>query len=248
MNYQRPGWVRVYRKAIDSTIWSSPTIWMVWYWILLRANYEPKTIKFNGVDIEIGEGQFITGINKALLEMPYLTAQRYRTAINYLKSTQRITIKTTNKYSLITIIKWEEYQKDNTQTNKPLTNEQQTINKPLTTNNKDNNIKNEKKRDNVHFESLWLKYPNRQGKKEAERHYLASVLTDQDKADIEKALSNYLQCKTVKEGFIKNGSTWFNNWRDWVQNPISTPGNAPIDTTGLGADTIAALKEGGMIK
>ena len=25
-----------------------------------------------------------------------------------------------------------------------------------------------------------------------------------------------MQSKTVKNGYIKNGSTWFNNWQDWV--------------------------------
>ena len=75
----------------------------------------------------------------------------------------------------------------------------------------------------THFEALWVKYPNRQGKKDALRHYKASVLTDQNRTDIEQALNNYLQCKQVKEGFIKNGSTWFNQWQDWVVNPISGP-------------------------
>jgi len=70
-----------------------------------------------------------------------------------------------------------------------------------------------------HFESLWLKYPRRLGKKEALRHYRASVLTDKDRADIECALDCYLKTKNVLAGdmqFIKHGSTWFNNWRDFV--------------------------------
>lgn len=66
------------------------------------------------------------------------------------------------------------------------------------------------------FETLWLKYPNKDGKKDALRHFNASVKTEQDWADIQQALENYLQSKKVKEGYIKNGSTWFNNWRDWI--------------------------------
>ena len=98
------------------------------------------------------------------------------------------------------------------------------------------------------FDRLWLKYPNRVGKKDALRHYIASVKTDQDQIDIEKALVNYLNSKSVKENFIQNGSTWFNNWRDWVLNPISTPGTAPVDTTGMSEEKIAILKKGGFIK
>lgn len=67
------------------------------------------------------------------------------------------------------------------------------------------------------FEGLWAKYPNKDGKKHAKRHFLASVKTQEDYARISKALENYLGSKRVREGFIKNGSTWFNNWQDWLE-------------------------------
>ena len=66
------------------------------------------------------------------------------------------------------------------------------------------------------FEPLWAKYPNKDGKKDALRHFNTTVKTDQDYQDIQMALNNYLNSERVFNGFIKNGSTWFNNWRDWV--------------------------------
>lgn len=66
------------------------------------------------------------------------------------------------------------------------------------------------------FDELWKRYPNKDGKKGALKHYKATVKTEEDWININKALDNYLQSKTVKEGFIKNGSTWFNNWQDWI--------------------------------
>jgi hypothetical protein len=67
------------------------------------------------------------------------------------------------------------------------------------------------------FEPLWNQYPNKLGKKEAERHFRASVLTDQDYQDIQKALGNYVEkTKTTEAKYIKHGSTWFNNWKDWI--------------------------------
>lgn len=66
------------------------------------------------------------------------------------------------------------------------------------------------------FEALWVRYPNKDGKKEAFNHFKASVKTEQDIVDIDKALSNYLCADRVQRGYVKNGSTWFNNWRDWV--------------------------------
>ena len=73
-----------------------------------------------------------------------------------------------------------------------------------------------------HFEEIWAKYPNKDGKKQAERFFKSSVKTDQDWVDIQQALKNYKGSPAVVKGFIKNGNTWFNNWRDWINQPIST--------------------------
>lgn len=73
---------------------------------------------------------------------------------------------------------------------------------------------------NAHFEEIWKRYPNRVGKKHAERHYKATVKTDEDRSNIHKAMDNYLKSDRVKKGFVQNGSTWFNQWQDWVDKPI----------------------------
>lgn len=66
------------------------------------------------------------------------------------------------------------------------------------------------------FESLWTKYPNKDGKKQAQRHFKNTVKNQEDYINISKAIENYLGSERVKKGFIKNGSTWFNNWQDWL--------------------------------
>jgi len=66
------------------------------------------------------------------------------------------------------------------------------------------------------FNKIWLKYPNKDGKKEALNHFVASINSKDDWEKIKIALPNYLHSDRVKNGYIKNGSTWFNNWKDWV--------------------------------
>ena len=66
------------------------------------------------------------------------------------------------------------------------------------------------------FDALWQTYPNKDGRKAALKHFLATVVTPQDLTDITTALTHYLASERVKNGFVKNGSTFFNNWRDWV--------------------------------
>lgn len=72
------------------------------------------------------------------------------------------------------------------------------------------------------FESIWKLYPRPIGRKDALRHFASSVKTPQDVDDINKALGNYkreLLKRGVKDEFIKHGSTWFNNWRDYLNEP-----------------------------
>jgi len=69
------------------------------------------------------------------------------------------------------------------------------------------------------FESLWNKYPRKDGKKEAIKHFQTSVKTESDITNIRAALekyTNYVKKNKIEERYIKKGSTWFNNWQDWI--------------------------------
>ncbi len=64
--------------------------------------------------------------------------------------------------------------------------------------------------------TLWDKYPKKIGKRNAEKHFINSVKTEQDCKDITTALDHYLKSERVFKGYIQNADTWFNNWRDWI--------------------------------
>ena len=67
------------------------------------------------------------------------------------------------------------------------------------------------------FNLLWKLYPRRVNRKEAFRHFCASVKTGKDLEDIKKALANYKKSVVGKDiGWIQVGKTWFNNWWDWI--------------------------------
>lgn len=78
------------------------------------------------------------------------------------------------------------------------------------------------KEDSTHssiaFETLWLKYPKKLGRKAAQRAWRASVKTEADSAAAAAALERFL-ASSLAQGdprYIPHGSTWFNNWRDWL--------------------------------
>lgn len=80
------------------------------------------------------------------------------------------------------------------------------------------------------FAEIWAKYPNKDGKEAANRHFSKSVKTDKDWDDIKKALTNYTATDRVRSGYIKNGSTWFNNWKDWIDYKEQRPASAVPQT------------------
>ena len=66
------------------------------------------------------------------------------------------------------------------------------------------------------FETLWAQYPNKDGRKAALSHFKATVKTAEDLERCLSALESYKAHLALHpQKPIKNGSTWFNNWRDW---------------------------------
>lgn len=67
------------------------------------------------------------------------------------------------------------------------------------------------------FECIYSWYPNKDSRKEAERHFKATVKTAVDFQNIKKALATYLD-HLREETWKKpqSAKTWFNNWQNWV--------------------------------
>lgn len=123
----------------------------LWLTILLLANHDEK--KWQGHTV--APGQLVTSLQH-LSDKSGLSVQSVRTALEKLRSTGEITTTSTNKNTLITVIKWADFQlnddsaTNNQQTtNKPSTNEQQTTNNQSTTNKNIKNIKNDKNERNI---------------------------------------------------------------------------------------------------
>jgi len=129
------GWIKLYRKMSDWEWSTKPETSHLFIHLLLSANH--KDGLWRGV--KIPAGSFVTG-RKSLSIKTGLSEQKIRTALKHLKSTNELTIQSTNEYSIISITNWEKYQ-DNAQ--RPTSN-QPAINQQSTTNKNNNNEKNEK--------------------------------------------------------------------------------------------------------
>lgn len=171
--------------------YTNPNTFRLFFHLLLTANYEPKDFE----TITVQRGQRIVSVQKLAEELK-ISTQATRTALNHLKLTNEITIKTTAKYSIITVKNYDLYQ---TATN-ALTNNQQTTNK-LSTNyqqqwNKDKKEKNikesirkgERARTQPHgqFQNVFLT--------DSELESLRSLYPDVYEKKIER-LSRYIESK-----------------------------------------------------
>ena len=136
-------WYKLNRDFLQWEWYKREGALQVFLFLLLNANYEPKN--WEGITIE--RGQVVTSVSK-ICEGTGLSTQKTRTLLKLLEKSQFLTIKSTNKYSVITICKYDSYAdegfKANKQTNKQLTNNQQTTN-----NNIRNNRKNRKNINNI---------------------------------------------------------------------------------------------------
>lgn len=142
------GWIKLHRKIVDWEWFTSPSTLQLFIYLLLRANKEDK--KCRGILIK--RGQLVTSV-ATISEETKLSTQQVRTSLNRLKSTNEITSKTTNKFTLVTVCKYESYQlyeEVEQQTKQQAL--QQTNNKQIT--NKQQQLKNNKNIRNNKKESI----------------------------------------------------------------------------------------------
>lgn len=84
-------------------------------------------------------------------------------------------------------------------------------------NRNENEDRNDIKALEEKFDMAWNKYPKKDGKKVALKHFMASVKTEKDYDDLLRAIDKYKNEVNGRETrYIKNGSTFFNNWQDWI--------------------------------
>lgn len=122
------GWIKVHRKMIKWEWFDDPNTFRLFMYLLFTVNFEDK--KWRGITVK--KGQLITSYDH-LSKGVGLSVQQTRTSLDKLKSTGEVTHKTNNKYGLLTVINYKQYQMNNTPINKQITNEQQTNNKQITT-------------------------------------------------------------------------------------------------------------------
>lgn len=128
------GYIKLWRKMLDSKSASRGANYIaMMVYLLLRANWQ--SCFFNGQEIQRGEVAIsLSSLSEAL----GISMQTTRTVLKNLQNDNFLVLKSTKRFTSITICKYADYQvlenSDQQTTNKELTNDQQTTNKQLTKN------------------------------------------------------------------------------------------------------------------
>ena len=222
-------WLTLYRSMLDWEWWGDHPVMILWMTILLSVNHERK--HWRGHVIEAG--QMITSY-ASLAKKSGLSVRSVRTALNKLKSTGELTCKATNQNTIITVVKWADFQTDDntsdkqsdTPVNNQATNDRQTSDKRPTTNKNDKNEKKEKNEKNNEyltvlslFHETCPSFPH------------VKVLSEQRKKAIKARLNKYtmddfrlLFEKAEASDFLKGNNS--RNWSatfDWLIKDTNMP-------------------------
>jgi hypothetical protein len=103
------GWIKLYRKSLDSGLLKKHNAWVLFCYCLLKATHKKRKAIVGRQEITLFPGQFVFGRRVAAREAG-LSERQIRTALTLLINLKILTNKTTNKYSIITIVNWDSYQ------------------------------------------------------------------------------------------------------------------------------------------
>ena len=125
------GYVKLWRKALDSGLLQNGPAWQLCGYLLLKASHKSRKSIFGGVVCELQAGEAVFGRSKAANDL-CLSEQQIRTALNLLKKMESVTTRATNKFTVISFVNWDKYQDEqpasNQQNDKQVTSTQPTLN------------------------------------------------------------------------------------------------------------------------
>ena len=135
------GWIKIHRKFIEWQWFDKSEAVHLFLYILLKANHADKM--WQGHDVK--RGQLITSIGHLSIATS-IWQRSVRTLLKKFENTGEIELKTTNKFTLVSVCKYECYQIADEESDKQnvtqTTIKRQSTDKQLTTNKNDKNEKN----------------------------------------------------------------------------------------------------------
>lgn len=131
---ENTSYIKLFRKLLNSPIFENEKALKIWIWCLLKATHKEREQLVGQQIVNLEKGEFVFGRKQASEELKMTESTIYK-YIKLLEKLQMIRIKSNNKFSVVSIEKWEDYQIEELKSNnKVATKEQQS--------NTNKNVKN----------------------------------------------------------------------------------------------------------
>jgi len=102
-------WLPFFRDTMYEPVFKDPYIFKVWMWILSKASIKQRMLMVNNTVVELQPGEALIESRSMAAEFLDLSEGKYRRILDNLVKLGYITKKTTNKYTIVNVIKWEKY-------------------------------------------------------------------------------------------------------------------------------------------
>jgi len=183
------GFVVLYRTIEEHLLWTQhpPAYLKVWIYCLLKATYKPRKYWDGHKEVELPIGGFVSG-SIEMAKKCNISRGQVRRALEVFESSQMLTSKPTNKFTVYVVVNFERYQNENLPTGQQTTNKLPSNDHQPATNNKETtteSIQKEKiapparKRD-ILFDEFWKIVWLKRGKDNAKTAWLKKVRSEED--------------------------------------------------------------------
>jgi hypothetical protein len=86
-----------------------PKLWTFWCWGLMKASHKKHKQIIRDVMVELEPGEFIMGRKAAAKELK-MTERGIRTCLSKLLRFENVTTRTTNRFTVVSVVNWHTYQ------------------------------------------------------------------------------------------------------------------------------------------
>ena len=151
------GYIKLYRKIRENPVFNNMELFRLWMICLTEATHKERDQIVGRQVVHLMPGDFVTGrfdlqsmYNRGLSSDQQKSPKTVWRWLEALENGHFLTIKTTNKFSVVSILNWHKYQIIDQQNEQQVTNKRPTNDQQVTTNN---NVKNDLNGFNVLKES-----------------------------------------------------------------------------------------------
>jgi hypothetical protein len=104
------GYILLWRKSLDSSVWADAKLWRVWSWCLLRASWKERTVLLGRCPVQLSPGDLATTLAEISAGTGF-SQKEVRSCLALGKKSGCMEVRGTARGTLIRLVNWQDYQR-----------------------------------------------------------------------------------------------------------------------------------------